>query len=262
MASDLLSEDGICHGFSTREGGVSTLPHTASLNVAEGHGDDRETVLRNIDILAKAVTNGALGVEHVVCAPQIHSDLLRYVTANDAGTGTVLAAGIAGDGFYTDRPGVLLLIRTADCVPLLLTARREDGAPLVAAVHAGWRGTLSGIAPRAVEALLALGGTLPSVKVAVGPCIHACCFQVQEDFVEAVTAKRGADFAKRHIEKKSTGLYCDLLGMHREMLFDAGLTEAQLDTSPDCTVCMPHRYHSHRAGKGLRGAMGALIGIP
>lgn len=259
--SDLLSADGIVHGFSTREGGVSRLSHTAAMNVAKGHGDDAETVKENIGILARAVSGGTMDESRVICAPQIHSANIRYVTGEDAGTGVTLPAGQSGDGFFTDQPGILLMVRVADCVPILFTAQRADGTPLVAAVHAGWRGTVAGIAPKAVEKLISIGAMPASVRAAIGPCIHDCCFEVQNDFVTAVTDARGTDFAARHVREKNGKRFADIVGMNAELLRAAGLTDAQIDVSPYCTACDPALFHSHRATKGLRGAMGALIGI-
>lgn len=258
--SDVLHGD-VFHGFSTREGGVSRLPHTSAMNVAEGHGDPAETVRENIGILARAVSDGTLDENAVVCAPQIHSAKIRYVTAADGGEGVSRPAGEPGDGFYTDQPGVLLMVRVADCVPILFSARRADGAPLVAAVHAGWRGTTAGIAPKAVEKLLSLDAEPASVRAAIGQCIHTCCFAVREDFIAAVTDARGAAFAGRHIEKRGDRFFADLPGMNVELLLAAGLTPAQIDVSPHCTACDPALFHSHRATGGVRGAMGAIIGI-
>ena len=259
--SDLLSDGDIFHGFSTREGGVSRLPHTSFMNVAEGHGDQAETVRENVGIFARAVSGGLLCETAVVCAPQIHSAKLRYVTEADGGAGVIREAGEPGDGFYTDRPGVLLMIRVADCVPILFSARRADGSPLVAAVHAGWRGTVAGIAEKAVEALVSLGADLTTVRAAIGQCIHPCCFEVQADFIQAVTDTRGGEFAARHIKKREGKYFADLPGMNGELLLSAGLTPAQIDVSPYCTACDPALFHSHRATGGKRGAMGAIIGI-
>ncbi len=254
--SGLLDTDGIRHGFSTREGGVSTLPHTASMNVADGRGDSPETVRQNLAILACAVTDGALDEKTVVCAPQIHSAIVRYVTEADCGHPAAPC-----DGFFTDRSGVLLMVRTADCVPLLLTARKADGSPLVAAVHAGWRGTAASIAAEAVRKLTEAGAEISTVRAAIGACIHDCCFAVREDFTSAVTEMCGSDFAKRHIREREGRFTADLVGMNCEILQSAGLRKDQIDVSPHCTACTPHRFHSHRATGGKRGTMGALIAI-
>ena len=259
--SSLLDIADLYHGFSTREGGVSTLPHTATMNVAEGHGDPHEVVRENIRILARAVSGDALDETHVICAPQIHSAIIRSVTEADRGTGVVLPHGGEGDGFITDVPGVLLMIRVADCVPILYAARRADGSPIVCATHAGWRGTVSGIAAEAIRRIVGMGGDISTVRCAIGQAIHACCYEVGDDFREAVTQAQGADFARHHIENRDGKLYADVPKMNRTILLSAGLNEEQIDVSSACTACAPHLYHSHRASRGMRGAMGALIGI-
>ena len=189
--SSFLDETDLYHGFSTREGGVSTLSHTATMNVAEGHGDPHEVVRENIRFLALAVSGNTLDEKSVVCAPQIHSAIIRSVTESDRGSGVILPHGGEGDGFITDVPGVLLMIRVADCVPILYFARRADGSPIVCATHAGWRGTVSGIAAEAIRRITGMGGQLPSIRCAIGQANHYCCYQVGEDFYDAVKQAQG-----------------------------------------------------------------------
>ena len=259
--SSHLDEADLYHGFSTRAGGVSTLSHTSAMNVAEGHGDPHEVVRENIRILARAVSGDTLDETAVVCAPQIHSAIIRSVTEADRGTGVILPHGGEGDGFITDTPGVLLMIRVADCVPILYSARRCDGSPIVCATHAGWRGTVAGIACEAVSRIVGMGGEIDSIRCAIGQAIHSCCYEVGKDFYEAVAAARGGDFAKNHIRSREGKLFADIPGMNRTLLLAAGVREDHLDISPSCTACQPHLYHSHRASRGMRGAMGAMIGI-
>ena len=251
----------ILHGFSTREGGVSTAPHLASMNTAPGHGDTDENIRENIGILARTVSGGALDASAVICTKQIHSALIRRVGLRDAGSGVITPQGEDGDGFLTDEAGVLVMVRVADCVPILFAGIRDDGSPVVCAVHAGWRGTAAGIAPRAVEMLRGEGVSLSSIRCAVGPSIHRCCYEVGEDFVESVAALRGQAFAEAHIRPAGGHLAADLQGMNRALLTEAGLTETQIDIAPQCTACDPLLFHSHRASHGLRGAMAAMIGI-
>ncbi len=257
----LLDEGDLYHGFSTREGGVSTLSHTATMNVAEGHGDPHEVVRENIRILARAVSEDSLDETAVVCAPQIHSAIIRPVTDTDRGCGVILPHGGEGDGFITDTPGILLMIRVADCVPILYSARRCDGSPIVCATHAGWRGTVSGIACEAVSHIVGMGGEIDSIRCAIGQAIHDCCYEVGEDFLEAVAAARGTDFARDHIRAQDGKLFADIPGMNRTLLLAAGVREDRIDLPASCTACQPHLYHSHRASRGMRGAMGAMIGI-
>jgi len=260
-SSLLAAQRGIIHGISTRAGGVSTLPHTAAMNIARGHGDPDETVLANIGILARAVSDNRLDERAVVYARQIHSAKIRRVTAADAGSGVVSPAGEDGDGFITDAAGILLMISVADCTPILFSARRADGSPIVCAVHAGWRGTAAGIAAEAVRMITEMGGGAASIRCAVGQAIHGCCYEVKEDFREAIAAARGAAFADTHICTRAGKLFADVPGMNVTILREAGLREEQIDLSPRCTACAPEEFHSHRASRGLRGAMGAMIGI-
>ena len=257
----LAAEPRIMHGFSTREGGISTLAHTASMNVAKGRGDPDETVIANISLFARRVSGGSLDAAAVVCASQIHSTKIRRVTAADCGTGTVLPTGEDCDGFITDEPNVLLMVRVADCTPILFSARRADGSPIVCAVHAGWRGTVAGIASEAVSLIKEAGGELSTVRCAVGQAIRDCCYEVKEDFRDAVIAARGTAFADTHIRVRDGKMFADVPGMNVTVLREAGLTDAQMDVFPHCTACNPEKFHSHRASRGIRGAMGAMIGI-
>ncbi|MCI8610668.1 MAG: laccase domain-containing protein [Clostridiales bacterium] len=251
--SGILDIPGTSHGFSTRKGGVSALPHTASMNVGFFRGDEEETVLENIRLFC---TYAGLPAQ-VVCTPQIHSDRIRYVTGENAGEGTLRDVPFPCDGFVTDQPGITLLVRVADCAPVLLAGKTESGAPLVGAVHAGWRGTAAGIGAKAVTMLRDMGAA--EVCAAVGACIHACCYQVGEEMRDTVAGLRGTDFARRYVQERDGKLYADIAGMNRELLLEAGA--AQVDVCGECTQCAPNLYHSHRATGGVRGTMGAAVGI-
>lgn len=264
VRSHIFDGFSICHGFSGKAGGVSAHPHTASLNLAMGREDSDGVVRQNIDIFVKAVTGGVFGKEHAVCAPQIHSAIVRKVGPSDWGSGVLFPAPAEGDGFVTDEAGVFIFIRIADCTPILLCGKKEDGRPVIAAVHAGWRGTAKGIAPEAVCAMVSLGCVKDSIRAAVGPHIGACCYEVGGDLFDEVKALRGTDFAEKFVTPSPAvhGKYsCDMSGMNRALLLDAGVSEKSIDISPDCTYCMSDMYYSHRKTAGRRGAMGAGIVI-
>lgn len=242
---------GVPHGFSTRLGGVTELPHAASMNFTTSTGDSETNVVENYRIFLSAL---GLDFEGRVSSHQIHSAKVRYVTEADRGR-----AFEDCDGFVTDRKGVVLIVKTADCVPILLA---DAHAGVIGAVHAGWRGTVNEIAANAVEEMVRLGALRENIRVAIGACIHECCFEVKQDFVDAVTAIRGKDFAARHIHPKDNGLYADLVGMNQEILQNARISAEQIDIFEACTCCAPETYHSHRATKGQRGTMAAAIGLP
>lgn len=256
--SSILDVAGTVHAFSTRLGGVSTLPHTASMNIAPGHGDSDEIIVRNTDLLAGYL--GGFSAADTVCAHQIHSSHVRYIGAENRGEGTLRESGEDCDGFVTDVSGVVPIVRTADCVPILMVAERDGTTPVVAALHAGWRGTASDIVGEGVRMMVSLGAKAHDIRAAIGPHIGFCCFEVGEDLRDAVTSVRGGGFAKRHISDGAS-LHADLTGMNVELLLEAGVCDSHIDVSTECTVCLPEKYHSHRRGKGLRGAMGSLVAI-
>lgn len=258
LTSTALNTPGTRHAFSTRLGGISTNPHTREMNTAPGRGDSDDTVRANIGILAEAVGCSA---GDVVCTHQIHSKLLRYVTAANRGEGVTRSAERECDGFYTDSPGVAIMVRTADCAPVLLAGLRDDGTPAVCAVHAGWRGTAAGICAMACAAMVSMGVEAQSIRAAIGPCAHFESFEVGEDMRDAVAAAAGADFARRHVRDHGGKLHADVPGMNREFLMISGVPEASIDVSPHCTITDPATFHSHRATAGNRGAMGNMIAI-
>jgi YfiH family protein len=186
---------------------------------------------------------------------------VRYVTEKDAHEGVDRENTAPSDGFVTDVSGMTLIIRMADCTPILFYGKKADGSPVVSAVHAGWKGTVSGIGANAVSKMAALGAAPETIKVAIGQCIHSCHFEVKEDFKKSVTDARGADFALRHIKDRNGKLFADLVSMNMEILEGAGIKPENVDVSPFCSVCAPEVFHSHRATGGKRGTMGAVIGI-
>lgn len=260
VRSDMLDLAGVTHAFSTRLGGVSTLPHTREMNLAPGHGDGDDVIRKNTDILVRLTTGEAFGAREAVVTSQIHSADVRILTEENCGEGVVRDAGVSCDGFVTDVRGVVPIVRTADCVPILLCGVKSDGSPVVSAVHAGWRGTVKGIAAEAVRVMCSLGAAPESIWAAIGPHIGFCCFEVGRDLYDTVSELRGEDFASRHIRSVGT-LHADLAEMNREILICAGVREENVDVSSECTFCNNDKYHSHRKTHGLRGAMGSLIAI-
>lgn len=258
LTSDILSLPTVRHAFSTRLGGVSTDPATREMNVAPVRADSPECVRENIGILASTVGCTA---KDVVCTHQIHSNLLRYVSAADRGDGVLRAAKRECDGFYTDVPGVVLMVRTADCAPVLLAGLRDDGTPAVCAVHAGWRGSCAGISAMAVAAMVSMGVRAENIRAAIGPCAHFEAFEVGEDMRDAVRDAAGADFTARHVRDHGGRLHADVCGMNVEFLRNSGVPADGIDVSDQCTITECGLFHSHRATKGNRGAMGNVIVI-
>ncbi|MBQ7599403.1 MAG: laccase domain-containing protein [Clostridia bacterium] len=252
---------GIVHGFSARRGGVSTIDYLSSLNLTGGLGDEEENVRANTEIFAKAVSKGMIGGDSAVTAHQIHSAKVRIAGPGNRGEGFSRDRGEDCDGFVTDRSGILPIVRTADCVPILMAGTKPDGSYVIAAVHAGWRGSAGGIAGVAVEKMCELGCVRDTIRAAVGTHIRQCCYEVRQDFVDSVSEARDPGFAARHIARENGKYRADLAGMNLEILNEAGVSPDRVDVSPFCTACRPDEFFSHRASGGKRGTMGAGIAI-
>lgn len=245
--SDLIQ---LPHAFSTRFGGVSTEDFLSSLNVGENRGDSEENVLANINRLLAPLGHTR---KTAVLAKQVHSLNIRRVTPAEGGR-----MFEDTDGFVTDRKGIALMVKIADCVPILLW---DPEGGVIAALHAGWRGSGGAIARKGVEAMMALGADPGRIRAAVGACIHACCYEVQIDFVDAMTALAGRELADACIREREGRFYADLPELNRRMLLLSGLSEENIDINPACTCCHPDRYFSHRASGGRRGTMAAVISL-
>src|SRR6267378_1004807 len=156
----------LVHGFSTRPGGVSPLVGEKVLNLGFTEWDSRENVLENRRRFQSAL--GATDLK-LVSLKQIHSDVIHLFDAAPA-------EPRHGDASATNRPGLLLGIQTADCVPILLVDPKKRA---IAAVHAGWRGTLQRIVTKAIGKMQMEFGTKPAdLLAAIGPSIGGCCYEV------------------------------------------------------------------------------------
>lgn len=158
------------------------------------------------------------------------------------------------DAAVAARPGWLLGIQTADCLPVLLVDPRRR---LVAAAHAGWRGTAAGVAARAVEALAARGSRPGDLVAALGPGIGACCYEVGDDVREAFSPS-GAPFFLAGPRGRP---HLDVRAANVRQLLDAGLAPGRLHHVADCTRCRPDLYHSWRRDGRAAGRMVSFVGF-
>ena len=254
-ADGFTAAGGVAHGFSTRLGGVSQGIY-ASLNLGVNRGDDPAAVRENFSRFCAAVGAPA---DRTVFSAQVHGDVVRTVTTADVGKGIDRKVDYEADGLVTDIPGVTLTVFSADCLPILLY---DPVRRVVAAIHAGWRGTALGIVTRAVEKMGAVYGCAPGdILAAIGPGISRCCFETHEDVPNAMTEAMGAA-ALKYIEVLPTGkFHVDLKGLNARRLEQAGLTPNHIAISEDCTACLPEKYWSHRGTRGERGSQAAMIAL-
>jgi len=237
------------HGFLGRRGGVSGGLY-ASLNVGLGAADDPAAIRRNRDLARDAVLPGAA----LVTLHQVHSADVVTVRAP-----VPLDARPHADALVTDRPGLLLGILTADCVPILFA---DAARGIVGAAHAGWKGALAGVAEATLEAMAALGAQRSAIACAIGPCIGRASYEVSAGF-EAPFLAREEEDARFFSAGRPGHLQFDIAGYVAARLAAAGVARiAMLDED---TCSQPARFFSYRrschAGEPDYGRQISLIGV-
>ncbi len=235
---------GLLHALVTRLGGVSRGPY-ASLNLGSTVGDDPAAVQENLRRLRATFS---LSPTQIVSPHQVHEAHVARVTRTEGGL--IIPAT---DALITDDPEVALLLRFADCAPILLYDRRRHVAGLV---HAGWRGVVARVVPAAVAALRETFGSSPhDLWVGIGPCISGEHYQVGAEIVAAVAAAvpRDTVFAWRH----DGSWYLDLATAILAQLQACNV--AAIEMSGLCTASNLHEWYSHRAEGGHTGRFGVLV---
>ena len=263
----------IRHGFSTKYGGVSHLPYISDLNFGFSVGEDRATTLENYRCFARTLS---IGEGHMLCANQTHTTRVLTVDGGSRGMGLSVpyenlldsvTADEGFDGFVTASPDVALVVRAADCVPILF-CDPENG--IIGACHAGWRGTVGGIAAEVVDAMCAIGADRRTIRAAIGHAVGLCCYEVDDAFYETFLHSLGEDvcnqiFRKSEDYENPERWHCDLRTCNRILLERAGLAPEHIDVSEHCTCCHHDLFHSHRYAMkhngGKRGLMAACISM-
>ncbi|MBC7235754.1 MAG: peptidoglycan editing factor PgeF [Chloroflexi bacterium] len=243
-----IPERSVIHGAFTRLGGVSEAPF-AGLNVGKHVGDREAAVRANHHALAHAL---GVEVDRLVDAQQVHGDRVAAVTAEHAGQ-TLPET----DALITNVPGIWLLLRFADCVPVFLYDPIRQAVGLA---HAGWKGTLAEIARKTVGAMASTYGSDPAeLIVGLGPAIGSCCFEVQEDVLLPLRGHYGA-VAENWVRRQADGAeHLDLWLANRWQLENAGVVH--IEESGLCTCCRQDEFYSYRGENGITGRFAALIGL-
>lgn len=242
-----LSGNGLIQGAFTRRGGVSPAPW-ASLNVGGTVGDEAGRVRENRRQMLAAV---GLSLESVFDVWQVHSGV---VVAADGPRGDEPLT--QADAIVTDVAGVTLMMRFADCVPILLYDPVQRAIGLA---HAGWLGTVRQIARKAVREMVERYGSRPADLIAaLGPSIAAHHYPVGPEVVAAVRESLG-EGAAAHLELSDEGARLDLWSANVALLRDAGVED--IEVSGLCTACETRDWYSHRAEQGHTGRFGAIVAL-
>lgn len=226
--SSLLTSIAIRHGYS-----------------AKSHGDTRDQAVLD-DVLGR----GGWNPGQFVGAEQVHGNGIAQVDQLQPEVHAV-------DGLVTGKSGLVLGVKTADCVPLLLA---DPDAHIVAAVHAGWRGTIAEIAMKAVDAMVAQGAKPGAIRVSIGPHIGVCCYSVSADraarFIEYFGDQSGI------VTKTSDTWHLDLGKANAYMLTKTGVHPENIEVNELCTSCQSDKFYSYRKHKDNGfGEMVSFIGV-
>lgn len=219
IQTDVLRRNGLSHGFFTRRGGFSSGIF-ASLNCGLGSGDDRDTVLQNRALVAQALDVEA---DHLLSAYQVHSADALVISGPWA-----TAERPRVDALVTRTRGLALGILTADCGPVLFADVR---AGVIGAAHAGWKGALTGITARTLEAMEAEGANRRQITAVIGPMISQAAYEV------------GPEFPVRFIEADSN---------NRRFFMDSGRAGHWMFDLPGY---LEHRLKSEGAGEVVNLAL-------
>jgi polyphenol oxidase len=239
--------DGLLHGFLGRRGGRSSGPY-AGLNISFRVGDDPEIVKDNMCDMKKEV-----GVHdaRIITMKQVHGNQILEIKNKN-----IKEAGEA-DGMVTTESEAYLGVLTADCVPILFVAPERK---VVAAVHAGWRGTLGGIGAKMVRLLQDKYRVSPGqIEAALGPSIGACCYEVGADVTDPLTQTWGK-LASACVHTAGGRTFVDLRKLNRSILGSAGLPSHQIYQVGPCTSCAREDFFSYRREQKETGRQISFIG--
>jgi YfiH family protein len=237
----------LLHAVTTKS---NDLPYAFSL--ALHTGEDAKNIVANRNKLSNLLNSSE--PLHYIVANQTHSDNIKIITNKETKGWESLENAVEDcDALITDVKGIVLNILTADCVPILLYDTRKE---VVAAVHAGWKGTKAKIVSKTVNKMIEVYGCDPKEIIAgVAPSIGRCCYEVDAD-----VAKHFFDIPEGFTPVGEKYML-DLPFINKEQLLHVGIKEKNIEMSHTCTACEVKRFFSYRKEQGCSGRFMSMIGM-
>lgn len=242
-------------GFTTKNGGKSKN-ELSSLNLAFHVHDSEETVCANRDIVAQKLR---FPLRKWVGAEQTHETHIVEITQNDRGKGAFnyKNAFLQTDGFFTLEKGILLTLCYADCVPIYFLHERSKA---IGIAHAGWQGTVKGIAKEMISVFVAHKIPVEEIKVVIGPSISDEHYVVDNRVIKEVDKMIRPKSHKPYLLVSPGQYKLNLQGLNEQILLDAGIKKEHILITSYCTSKDENYFFSHRRDKGKTGRMLSFIG--
>lgn len=242
------------HAFTTRHGGVSE-GYFGKMNLSFTTGDNRDTVIENYRIISKA-----LGIEpnNLVLSRQTHTANIKVVDKENCGTGIFREYDYSDiDALITNVPEVALVTHSADCCIL---AFYDPVKRVIAAAHAGWRGTVAEIGGATVKKMCErFGCRARDIIAGIAPSVGPCCYEVDMPVYSEFSKLEYLDLPQIFTEKGGGKFMLNLWLANKQILMHYGISENNIEVTDICTNCQCEHFHSHRATKGKRGVNGMIL---
>lgn len=244
-----LEDKGFVNGFSTRLGGVSDFPKD-SLNLAGFDEDSADNIYEN----RRRFLNAVDGDFKLATAWQVHGNDVKIVKDQ----ADVDNSEERFDGLVSRMSGVLVGVKTADCVPVLIGDSRTGS---FAAVHAGWRGTVASIVVKAIEKMQVEFGSEPKdMTAAIGPAAGCGNYEIGEDVIDAFAS--AFEGSEKYFQQTRDGhALVDLHLANKDQLLSCGVPLDAIYTAPFCTMDRPDLFFSYRLEKKKFGKTGRLLSV-
>lgn len=242
------------HAFSTRLGGISE-GYYSSMNLSFNVGDNPDTVKENYRILCEAV---GINPENLVVSHQTHKTNILNATKNDCGKNIWRERDYSDiDALITNEKGVAIVTHNADCCLLGFFDPKQN---VIAAAHAGWRGTVAEIGRKTVEKMVKdYNCNSQDILVIIAPSISKCCYEVDDHVLNEFKKLSCLDLSKIFFPKENGRYMLDLWEANRQILQNAGINHNHIEITDICTNCQSEYFHSHRATGGKRGVNGLIM---
>jgi purine-nucleoside/S-methyl-5'-thioadenosine phosphorylase / adenosine deaminase len=244
--SDIFNEIPVIHCFTTRVGGFSKNPFNTG-NMHYKRGDNSEDVIKNRKSLFDDLK---IDLKKLFLSNQVHSGEVLCIDDMDEKS----IENMNVDGLITTIPGKVVGVYICDCLPVLIGVKNGVGA-----LHAGWRGITKNILKNGIAKLIEkTDAKVENIKVAIGPGIKDCCFEVGSEVAEIFNNMKLEEFVKAGKKNK---FLIDLSGSTKELLLREGIKEKNIHTNTKCTFCDKINYFSYRREGWPTGQMLGIISL-